>query len=108
MAYDPDLAARVRDELGGTDVREQRMFGGLAFLVGGHMAVAASGDGLMVRCEHDATETLLERPGAAPMVMRGREMPGWLRVGPSGLSTDHALADWVAIGTAYAGSLPPR
>lgn len=110
MAYDEDLADRIRgllaDEPG---VAEQAMFGGLAFLVGGHMAVAASGQGgLMVRVEPAETDALVEEPHAEPMVMRGRPMQGWLRVADEGVSEEPALERWVARGVAYARSLPPK
>ena len=109
MAYDEDLAERLRAALAGTPVTEQRMFGGLAFLVGGHMAVAASGQGgLMVRVDPAATEALLREPGAAPFEMRGREMAGWIRVDGPVLDDDDVLLAWVERGTEYAGSLPPK
>lgn len=109
MAYDEGLAARLRDELRGEPgVAEQRMFGGLAFLIGGHMAVAASGQGgLMVRCDPDAADGLLEDPMAEPFEMRGRPMRGWLRVTGDDLD-DAALARWVAVGRDHARSLPPK
>ena len=109
MAYDEELADRVRAEVAGEkDLGEQRMFGGLAFLVGGHMAVAVSGQGgLMLRWDPDETEALLGA-GAEPMVMRGKEMRGWLRVDEATVSDDESLATWVAHGTAYAPSLPPK
>ena len=103
MAYDEDLANRIREHLAEEPgVTEKRMFGGLAFLIGGHMAVSASGKGgLMVRCDPDQTEAHLEQ-GAERMVMRGREMDGWLRV-----QTDDP-EPWVRVGVAYARSLPPK
>ena len=107
MAYDEDLANRVRELVGGAE--ERRMFGGLAFLVGGHLAVAASGrGGLMVRCDPADTDRLLEQPGATRMVMRGREMDGWLRVTAEAVADDAALEVWIRIGTTYAGGLPPK
>ena len=110
MAYDDDLADRLRDLVGtGPEVTEKRMFGGLAFLVGGHMAVAASGQGgLMVRCDPDETDALLAEPGARPFEMRGREMAGWLRVDADGSTPAEALRPWVDRGVAYARSLPPK
>ena len=110
MAYDEDLADRIRDELAGQfDVTEQKMFGGLAFLVGGNMAVAASGQGgLMVRCDPETTDSLLEEDGAEPFVMRGRAMEGWLRVSTEAVRTKAALRRWVKRGADYAGSLPPK
>ena len=110
MAYDEDLANRVRELIAAdADVTEKRMFGGLAFLVAGHMAVAASREGgLMVRVEPDDTEALLAKPHARPFVMRGRELDGWLRVDPEGLRTKRQLEPWVRRGVAYARSLPPK
>ncbi|HEV7523396.1 MAG TPA: TfoX/Sxy family protein [Acidimicrobiia bacterium] len=110
MAFDEDMANRVRelldDERGVTEVR---MFGGLAFLVGGHMAVSASGQGgLLVRVDPAATAVLVRRPHVRPFEMRGRAMDGWLRVDDDGLRTKRQLAPWVARGVAYARSLPPK
>jgi TfoX/Sxy family transcriptional regulator of competence genes len=110
MAYDEKLAARIREHAAGEPVEEKKMFGGLAFLLGGHMAVAASGQGgLMVRVEPEETATLLEEPGAAPFEMGGRgPMDGWLRVSADAVADDDVLARWVERGLAYAGSLPPK
>jgi TfoX/Sxy family transcriptional regulator of competence genes len=110
MAYDEDLANRIRELIaGGPDVTEQRMFGGLAFLVSGHMAVAASREGgLMVRVDPDTTETLLAKPHTRPFEMRGRALEGWLRVDAEGVRTKRQLAPWVERGVAYARSLPPK
>jgi TfoX/Sxy family transcriptional regulator of competence genes len=109
MAYDEDLAERIRGLLPNEPVAEKAMFGGLAFLVGGHMAVAASGKGgLMVRCDPADSDRLLESPGATRMVMRGREMNGWLRVTDEAVAHDKALEKWIRIGTTYAGGLPPK
>lgn len=102
MAYDRETAERLRACLAArTDVVEKPMFGGLAFLVGGRMAVAASGQGgLLLRCDPDATDALLDSPHVGPFVMRGRELTGWLRVDPPAYDTDDALAAWVARGVA--------
>jgi TfoX/Sxy family transcriptional regulator of competence genes len=110
VAYDEDLANRVR-ELVATEpsVTEKRMFGGLAFLIGGHMAVSASGKGgLLLRCDPADTDELLRKPSAEPFEMRGRVMEGWLRVDADGLRTKRQLERWVARGVAYARSLPPK
>ena len=106
MALDEDLASRVRDLLADeAGISEKRMFGGLAFLADGHMAVAASGQGgLMVRCAPEETESLLAEPGARPMEMQGREIDGWLRVDAASAE----LEPWVARGLAYARSLAPK
>lgn len=107
MAYDEDLATRIRLLTDG--LAEKRMFGGLAFLVNGNMAVAASGQGgLMVRVDPTASDELVSRDGASRMVMRGKEMDGWLRVTSEAAASDEVLGEWVRIGTAYAGSLPAK
>ncbi|HEY1317161.1 MAG TPA: TfoX/Sxy family protein [Gaiella sp.] len=110
MAYDEALAARIRELVGGgADVAERKMFGGLAFLVGGHMAVAASGQGgILVRVDPDASEDLVAKTGASPMEMRGRRMAGWLRVDASDVDTEPELAVWVERGVGYARTLPPK
>lgn len=110
MAYDEDLASRVRELLAGEPaVSEQPMFGGLAFLLHGNMAVAASSKGgLMLRCDPGEMETLLARAHAAPMVMRGRPAKGWLRVAPDGVRSKRQLEPWVRRGVAFARTLPPK
>jgi len=109
MPYDRDLADRIRGLLPAEPVMEKAMFGGLAFLVGGHLAVAASGrGGLMVRCDPADSDRLLEQPGTTRMVMRGREMDGWLRVTGEAVAEDGPLEEWVRVGTTYAGTLPPK
>ena len=110
MAYDEGLAERIRTLVGaGADVTEQRMFGGLAFLVGGHMAVAASGGGgILVRVGPDVSDDLVATTSARTMEMRGRQMPGWLRVDTDDVATEPALAAWVERGVTYARSLPPK
>ena len=110
MAYDEDLANRIR-ELVATEagVTEQRMFGGLAFLINGNMSVSASGQGgLLLRVDPAETDALLSEPHAEPFEMRGRVMQGWLRVDPAGLGTKRQLERWVARGVAYARSLPGK
>lgn len=110
MAYDEELANRIRELIAGEpDVTEQRMFGGRAFLVCGNMSVAASGQGgLMVRVDPDETAALVTKPNARPFEMRGRAMQGWLRVDPEGLRTKRQLEPWVKRGVAHARSLPPK
>jgi TfoX/Sxy family transcriptional regulator of competence genes len=110
VAYDEDLANRIRELIAGeAKVTEQQMFGGLAFLIGGNMSVAASGQGgLMVRVDPEATEALLARPHTRPFEMRGRAMQGWLRVDPEGVRTKRQLEPWVKRGVAYARSLPAK
>jgi TfoX/Sxy family transcriptional regulator of competence genes len=110
MAYDEDLANRIRELIAAEPgVTEKKMFGGLAFLVGGNMSVAASGQGgLMVRVDPDETDALLSKPHAGPMEMRGRSMQGWLRVDAEGVGTKRQLEPWVRRGVAYARTLPPK
>ncbi len=110
MAYDEELAERIRRLLGKTPaVTEQRMFGGLAFLVHRNMAVAASGQGgILVRVDPERTDELVATTSAEPMEMRGRQMRGWLRVGAEHVRDERELARWVELGSAYARSLPPK
>lgn len=110
MAYDEELANRIRELIAGEPgLTEKRMFGGLAFLIGGNMSVAASGQGgLMVRVDPDETDELVAKPHAEPFVMRGREMKGWLRVDDEGVRTKRLLEPWVKRGVAYARSLPAK
>ncbi len=110
MAYDEDLANRIRAiVLSDQSVTEKRMFGGLAFLIDGNMAVSASSQGgLLLRVDPAQTDALLSKPHAHPFEMRGRMMQGWLRVDAEGLRTKRQLERWVARGTAYARSLPRK
>ena len=110
MAYDEHLADRVRELLQDEpDVSEKRMFGGLAFLVGGNMAVSASSKGgLLLRVDPAKTESLLNPPAVRPFEMRGREMDGWLRVDVEAVNTKAQLRRWVGYGVSYARSLPPK
>src|SRR3954469_11469994 len=104
MAYDEELADRIRRRVQGAT--EKKMFGGVAFLVGGNMAVAASGQGgLLARVDPAQGARLVESTSAEPMEMRGRQMAGWLRVHAT---TDDELAEWVDRGVAYARTLPPK
>ena len=110
MPYDTDLADRIRELLGGeSDLTEQKMFGGLAFLIGGNMAVSASGrGGLMLRCDPDESDELVATGKCELMVMQGRPMPGWLRVGDEHVRTKRDLQRWVDTGASYARSLPAK
>jgi len=110
MAYDEKLAGQIRDCLASErGVREKKMFGGLAFLIRGNLAVAASGQGgLLVRVDPDESKALVGKPHAQPMVMRGRPMKGWLRVTPEGAKTRRQVEAWVVRGVTYARSLPPK
>ncbi|MBO0691646.1 MAG: TfoX/Sxy family protein [Acidimicrobiaceae bacterium] len=106
MAYDEDLANRIRELLADTEaVTEKKMFGGLAFMVGGNMAVAASGQGgILVRSDPKGPVP----NGAELAIMRGRPMDGWLRVDAGRLKTKPQLAKWTRLGVGYARSLPPK
>ena len=110
MAYDEDLANRIRELIATEpDLTEKKMFGGLAFMIAGNMSVSASGQGgLLLHVAPEDTDTLLARPHAEPFQMRGREMTGWLRVAPEGVETVDDLRPWVKIGVEYARSLPPK
>jgi TfoX/Sxy family transcriptional regulator of competence genes len=110
VAYDEDLANRIRELLADqSGVTEKKMFGGLAFLIGGNMAVSASGQGgLLLRVDPDETGALLAKPHAQPFEMRGRAMQGWLRVDAEGVKTKRQLEPWVKRGVAYARSLPRK
>jgi TfoX N-terminal domain len=110
MPYDEALAGRIRALLGDrAGLTEQKMFGGLAFLVGGNMAIAASGHGgLMVRVDPEESDVLVATTPAEMMEMRGRRMPGWLHLDSAAVSDEVALAEWVDRGATYAGSLPPK
>jgi TfoX/Sxy family transcriptional regulator of competence genes len=110
MAYDVELADRIRELLeDDADISEKKMFGGLAFLAGGNMAIAASGQGgALVRVDPAESDRLVDTTSAEVAVMQGRPMTGWLRVPADDLATEDQLEMWVRIGTAYARSLPPK
>jgi TfoX/Sxy family transcriptional regulator of competence genes len=110
VAYDEDLATRIRELTEGEhSVSEMKMFGGLAFLVGGNMAVAASGQGgLMVRVDPEESDTLVESSSARLVEMRDRLMPGWLRLESEDVANDEDLTPWIERGISFARSLPPK
>jgi TfoX/Sxy family transcriptional regulator of competence genes len=110
MAYDEDLADRIRELMSGeSGVTEKKMFGGMAFLIGGNMAVSASGQGgIMVHVDPAKSDTLVATTSARLAEMRGRPMQGWLRVDAEQLHTKRQLAKWVRLGTTYARSLPSK
>jgi TfoX/Sxy family transcriptional regulator of competence genes len=110
MAYDEDLADRIRGAIQHQDgVTEKKMFGGLAFLVNGNMAVSASGQGgLLLRVDPSEGASLVSEQGVTRFEMRGREMDGWLRIDPSAAASDEELIRWVQVGVAYASTLPPK
>jgi hypothetical protein len=110
VPYDEELASRIRDLVAGKpNLTEQKMFGGLAFLIGGNMAVAASGQGgILVRVDPEQSDDLAETTDAQLMEMRGRSMRGWLRVDAAHVATTDELAEWVERGASYAGSLPAK
>jgi TfoX/Sxy family transcriptional regulator of competence genes len=110
MAYDEELAERIRALLAAeAGVTEKKMFGGLAFLVGGNMAVAASGQGgILVRVDPTRSDRLADISGAEPAVMRGRPMQGWLRVDPDHVRTKRQLERWVRLGSDFARTLSEK
>ena len=110
MAYDEELAARIRELVANEDgLTEKKMFGGLAFLIGGNMAIAASGQGgILVRVDPAQSDELVATTPAEPMEMRGRQMAGWLRIDTADVADDDALGEWVEQGATYAASLPPK
>src|SRR6185436_20237677 len=110
MAYDEDLANRIRELIAAEPgLTEKKMFGGLAFLIGGNMAVGVSGQGgILVRVDPDESDELVATTPAQLMEMRGRSMRGWLRVAAQDVCGDAALADWVERGTTYARGLPAK
>ena len=110
MAYDEELADRIRTLLGDrAGLTEKKMFGGLGFMIGGNMAIAASGQGgILVRVDPDESAELVATTPAEPMEMRGRQMAGWLRVATAEVAGDGALSAWVERGATYAASLPPK
>ncbi|HXW33008.1 MAG TPA: TfoX/Sxy family protein [Acidimicrobiales bacterium] len=110
MPYDKHLAHRIREVVcTERELSEKKMFGGLAFLVGGNMAVAAMGQGgLLVRVDPAASDRLVDTTSATPMVMRGRPIQGWLRLDPKDLRTKRQLTKWVDIGVTFARSLPEK
>lgn len=109
MAYDEGLAERIRERLGADPgIAEKRMFGGIAFLYQGNMAVGVTGHDLMVRVGPDATDAALARPGARIFDMTGRPMRGWVVVAGEAVAEDDALGAWIDEGHAFAASLPPK
>jgi TfoX/Sxy family transcriptional regulator of competence genes len=110
MAYDEELAGRIRALLGDrAGLTEKKMFGGLAFLIGGNMAIAASGQGgILVRVDPAESDELVTSTPAEPMEMRGRRMPGWLRIETADVADDAALVGWVERGAGYTAALPPK
>jgi hypothetical protein len=110
VAYDEKLADRIRELVAGeSGLTEKKMFGGLAFLIAGNLAVAASGQGgVLVRVDPAQSDMLLATTNARLMEMRGRSMQGWLRVDPEDVRTKRQLGKWVELGTAYARSLPAK
>jgi TfoX/Sxy family transcriptional regulator of competence genes len=110
VAYDEALAERIRELVGNErGLVEKKMFGGLAFLINGNMSVAASGQGgLLVRVDPEQSDALAKKTGASLMEMRGREMPGWMRVDAEAVRTKKQLSAWVDRGVAFARSLPAK
>jgi TfoX/Sxy family transcriptional regulator of competence genes len=109
VAFDEALAARVREALAeNADISELQMFGGIAFLLSGNMAVGVSKEDLMVRIDPDDQEEALAHDGVRPFDMTGRPMKGWILVAPEATAEDSDLAQWITQGLDFAGSLPPK
>lgn len=107
MAYDEVLAERVGERLRDMDVTSKKMFGAMAFLLGGNVLVTVFDEGLMVRVGRDGTEEALSRPGVTPLVIRGREQRGWVVVAEEALDDD-VLDGWLEVATAVTATLPPK
>ena len=109
MAYNEELAQRIRQTFSADDgFEEKKMFGGLAFMLGGNMVCGITKDDLMARIGPDAHEAALERPGARPMDFTGRPMKGIVFVGPEGYASDDDLRSWLEATLAFATTLPPK
>jgi hypothetical protein len=109
MTYDEELSNRIRRLLGDRVTEEKKIFGGLAFMIGGNMAISSSSNGgILVRVDPADGPQLADTTAAQLMEMRGKSMPGWLRVAAADVADDEALAPWVERGAAYAASLPPK
>ncbi len=109
MAYNHGLADDIRARIGNrNDLTEKEMFGGIAFMVGGHMAVGVSDDDLMVRVGKETYDDALVEPGARELEMSGRPMRGWVLVSASGYSTEPDFGSWIDRGVSYAADLPPK
>jgi TfoX/Sxy family transcriptional regulator of competence genes len=109
VAYDEDLAARIRQHLAGTDgLREQKMFGGIAFMTRGHMTVGVSADTLMVRLGPDLGDAALDEPHTQPMTFTGKPMKSMVIVEPAGVAADADLHAWIDRARAFVATLPPK
>ena len=110
MGYDEELADRIRHVVEGEPgLTEKRMFGGVAFLIDGHLAASASSQGgMLLRVDPADTAALTERPFVSRFRMRGREMDGWLHVETTAVKSEESLRSWLAHGLTYARSLPPK
>lgn len=109
MAYDEQLADEIRTIIGEhPGVSEREMFGGIAFLINGNMAVGVSGRELMVRVGKDHHDEAVARPGARTFDMGARPMRGWISVAEQGFATESGLRDWVRQGVGFAESLPAK
>ena len=108
MAYDLNLAERIRSELDGMPFVEKKMFGGVGYLLNGNMACGVNKDNLIVRVDHEKHATLLKMPHAKPFDLTGKPMKGWLMVEPGGYETPEQLAAWIKEGIGFALTLPPK
>jgi TfoX/Sxy family transcriptional regulator of competence genes len=108
MAYDLDLAERIRTELSGMPFVEKKMFGGVGYLLSGNMACGVNKDNLIVRIDPEKHSELLEKPHAKPFGLTGKPMKGWLMVEPEGCKTSGQLSAWIKEGVEFALTLPPK
>jgi len=109
MAYSEELAARIREVIGARDgVSERRMFGGIAWMVGGNMACGTLGEDLMIRLDPEDAQRALHEQHVGPMEFTGRPMRGFITVRADGITDDGDLARWIDAGASYAASLPPK
>lgn len=109
MVYDERLAERIQDHLGDDpEIVEKKMFGGVAYMLRGNMAIGIHNDGLMVRVDKEEHESVLAEPGVSEMKMGNKTMRGFLVVGAETIAEDQVLASWIDRGLAYAGNLPPK
>ena len=108
MAYDLQLAERIRTELASQQIVEKKMFGGIGFMLNGNMVCGMHKNDLMLHVAAAETDVLLKRPGAKPFMMRDRPMQGWVLVAPDAVATKAALAQWIDVALVYAQTLPAK
>jgi TfoX/Sxy family transcriptional regulator of competence genes len=109
MAYDEDLATRIREVLADRpDMTERKMFGGIAFMIGGHMACGVVDDDLMLRLGEEGADAALDRPHTRVMDFTGRPTKGAIYVEPAGTAGDGDLRAWIERALAFVATLPPK